>query len=239
MYFLVDSTRKVVFGWSAKCGCSHIKRIFHYFQNNKLNNPIHIGSEYNQLLPEDIENYTTILFTRNPYKRLVSGFLDKYRTEGEFRYLWKHPKITFSMFVDELLQNDWNMVEKHHFTPQTSEKFDKKIVNSKCLKCFDIENIDYVYLEQLYNMQILKVLVDMKEGHERKMYESSTETPVYDMHMDDYYTSNVDIKYFYSAEIHQKVFNFYIQDFVFFQDLGINYTDYLYPQTDDVHYQLK
>jgi len=169
----------------------------------------------------------------------VSGFLDKYRTEGEFRYLWKHPKITFSMFVDELLQNDWNMVEKHHFTPQTSEKFDKKIVNSKCLKCFDIENIDYVYLEQLYNMQILKVLVDMKEGHERKMYESSTETPVYDMHMDDYYTSNVDIKYFYSAEIHQKVFNFYIQDFVFFQDLGINYTDYLYPQTDDVHYQLK
>lgn len=29
-------------------------------------------------IPNDIENYITILFSRNPYKRVVSGFLNKY-----------------------------------------------------------------------------------------------------------------------------------------------------------------
>ena len=40
MYFIRDEIKKVVFGWSAKCGCSHIKMIYKYltkcYEKNKL-----------------------------------------------------------------------------------------------------------------------------------------------------------------------------------------------------------
>lgn len=98
MYFLVDNNRKILFGWSAKCGCSHIKRMFYFLKNNKMNNkPIHTHNDYNKL-PDDIENYTTIIISRSPYERIVSGFLDKYKLGGGFRRLWKHNTITFSNF---------------------------------------------------------------------------------------------------------------------------------------------
>ena len=38
MRFLVDNIRKIIFGWSAKCGCSHIKYIFWFLQNNNIDN---------------------------------------------------------------------------------------------------------------------------------------------------------------------------------------------------------
>ncbi len=30
MYFIIDSKCKVIFGWSAKAGCTHIKKYFFY-----------------------------------------------------------------------------------------------------------------------------------------------------------------------------------------------------------------
>jgi hypothetical protein len=72
-------------------------------------------------LPDDIENYTTLIFCRNPYKRLVSGFLDKYGPTGEFLHFWKHSSISFSQFVDALVKKDWLMIHYNHFRPQTTE----------------------------------------------------------------------------------------------------------------------
>jgi len=109
MYFLIDNKNKIIFGWSAKCGCSHIKNIFWFLQNNNTDNKIHITEEYNSI-PDDIENYTTIIINRNPYKRIISGFLDKYKSNGQFRKLWKYDKLTFSMFVDELIKNEWQLI---------------------------------------------------------------------------------------------------------------------------------
>ena len=145
MFFLIDYNLKIVFGWSAKCGCSHIKKIFKYLLTDDMNVQIHTSNEYNNL-PLKMENYITIIFSRNPYKRIMSGFLDKYKTTGTLRHLWKSDKLTFSDFVDELLKNTWVKIDKHHFTPQTSEAFDKKIMLSKIVKFYDIENIDYEYI---------------------------------------------------------------------------------------------
>lgn len=225
MIFLVDTEKKIIFGWSAKCGCSHIKNIFWFLQTNNIINTIHTEKDYN-ILPNDIENYITLIFSRNPYDRIVSGFFDKYRNEGEFRKLWKHSTITFNKFVDEVIKNNWSMIDKHHFTPQTTEYFNEKILLSKIIKFYDICNIDYEYIEQLYNKKIPEDIIHKKYGHERKYQINIDEyydKYVYDLNIDDYINYNINIKYLYNKEIKEKVFNYYINDFNFFYINGINY----------------
>jgi hypothetical protein len=223
MFFLVDNARKILFGWSAKCGCSHIKRIFYFLKYNNENTIIHGCKDYNKL-PDDIDKYTTIIISRNPYERIISGFLDKYKSGGSFRHLWKYGTITFAKFVEETVKGDWNMVEKHHFTPQTTEKFNENIMLSKCIKCYDIKNIDYNYIEELYNVKIPKTILTKKEGHERKNYGESIDHCVYDLEMAEYYNFDVNIKYFYNEELKNKIYNFYKNDFIFFSELGVEYT---------------
>lgn len=103
MYFLLDFQRNIIFGWSAKCGCSHVKNLFHFLQNNRIHNLItdlSLHEEYNEWLvhnetynslPMFIPHTTKILlFIRNPYKRLVSGFLNKYNPKNNLYFIeWK------------------------------------------------------------------------------------------------------------------------------------------------------
>jgi len=222
MHFLVDKELKVIFGWSPKCGCSHIKNIYYFLKNNKIDNKIHTENDYNSL-PDDIENYTTIIICRNPYKRLVSGFLDKYKIGGEFRSLWKYDTITFSRFIEELIKNNWNMIDIHHFMPQTTGDFNKKIMMSKYIKCYDIENIDYSYIENLYNKKIPDIILNKKEGHERKTNGSIFNDYVYDLDMSIYHSFNTNTKYFYNTDVKDKIYNFYKNDFLFFKLSGIDY----------------
>ena len=232
MHFLVDKKLKIIFGWSAKCGCSHIKKIFWFLQNNKIDNKIHTVKE-RLILPNDIENYTTILIIRNPYERIISGFLNKYNKIGELRPLWKSKTLTFNEFTDELIKFNWKKVDKHHFTPQTTETFDKNIIlKSKSLKIYDIKNIDYKYIEELYNnnnnnnknIKIPKELLEFKGGHERKSFNKSFENYVYDLDIMEYYDYDVDKKYFYNDDIKNKIYNFYKNDFIFFKEYGFDYS---------------
>ena len=220
MYFLVDEKNKIVFGWSAKCGCSHIKTIFNYLNNIET---IHLHVNTYNKLPEKIEEYTTILISRNPYKRLISGFLEKYKQNGQCRKLWKYPTLTFSQFVNELMKNNYEMIDYHHFTPQTSEMFSINILNSKLIKCYDIHHIDYSYIESLYNKKIPDSILNKKFGHELKAQSKSINRPVYNLNMDTYVDYNVNINFFYNEELQKKVYHFYKQDFLFFEKVGINY----------------
>lgn len=226
MKFLVSNSNKIIFGWSAKCGCSKIKRIFYYLEQNLIETKIHTENEYIYNLPDNISEYTVIIISRNPYKRLVSGFLEKYNINGEFRKLWQYNTLTFKNFIDELLKNNWEMIEYHHFTKQTSEFFNIDILKqSKEIICFDLENINYKYLESLYNKIIPAEILEKKEGHERKKYTNNFEISVYDLNIDEYYEFNVDIKYFYNNELIDKVYNFYKDDFNFFLEYNINYNN--------------
>jgi len=225
MYFLVDSKNKTIFGWSAKCGCSHMKRIYWFLQTGKVYNQIHRREEYLHKLPNDIKDYTTIIITRNPYKRIVSGFLDKYKKSGSYRHRWKDSYLSFSHFVEKVVSKDWKTIDQHHFTQQTTENFNKQIFLSKNIKFYDIEKIDYEYIEQLYNKKIPPSVINQKGGHERKIYEKTKYCYVYDLHIDDYIDHNIDIRYFYNKEIKEKVYNFYMNDFIIFKENGIDYTD--------------
>jgi hypothetical protein len=231
MLFSVDTNKKVIFGWSPKCACSYIKNIYWFFQTNKAHNRVHSGADTCDL-PDDIENYITLIFCRNPYKRLVSGFLEKYRKNGQYRCLWKEPILTFSKFVDKLTNNEWNIIDRIHFEPQTNcrvkdKGFEKKILMSKTIKFIDINNIDFEYMEQLYDKKIPPAALNKKWGHERrlmKLKEPEIEGNIYDLHIDDYIEYNIDSKSFYNEEIEEKVFNFFIKDFKFFEENGIKYT---------------
>lgn len=234
MLFLIDNKLKIIFGWSAKCGCTHIKQIFWYLTTGHkkpiLNNVsldhkndiIHNNS-YNQL-PINVSDYTIIIITRNPYERLVSGFLNKYRKDGSYRKFWTYPTLTFSRFVDEIYKQNWKMINRHHFTSQTSEGFNlMKIKSCKTLKLYDIKSIDYSYIECLYNKKIPIELINFRGNHQRKISKEIFDKPVYDLNMESYYNYNVPLKSFYSDSIKQKVFNFYKGDFMFFKNNGIDY----------------
>jgi hypothetical protein len=220
MYYLINEEKKVVFGWSAKCGCSHVKKIFHFLQNGKIDNPIHVKNEYNKL-PENINNYILILFIRNPYERIISGFLDKYKKNGECRYAWTiDDPLTFHNFIRMLSIKNYSVINYHHFTQQTSEEF--KDVNHPNLTIYDIKNIDYAYIEKLFNVKIPEELINFRGSHENK----GTQIVNYNLcnlHIDDLIDIKPKTSLFYNDYIKNKIDVYYKQDFDFFSKHGFNY----------------
>jgi len=224
MFFLIDENLKIIFGWSAKCGCSHIKKIYWFLITNNNDHIIHFkdNREKNKL-PNNIEEYKTILIIRNPYERIISGFLDKYKDSGEFRWMWKKDTLTFSNFVNEVIINNWKFIEYHHFIPQTNEQFNKQhILKSKELKIYDIKDIDYSYIENLYQKKIPQNVINFKGDHIRKAI-IPFENHVFDLFIDEYIDYKISIDYFYNEDIKEKIYNYYKNDFDFFQLYGFNY----------------
>jgi len=225
MLFLVNEEKKVIFGWSAKCGCSHVKNIFYYFQSGEFCHPgesVHRGHDYNTL-PENLETYTLILFVRNPYKRLISGFLDKYGPEGEFRHLWDiTTPITFSNFVDKVV-NKSIVIDQHHFTPQTSEHFCDRIREHKKKYVFDIDSIDYSLLENIFKQKIPVEVLEYR-GEHCYTFKRINSIDIFDIVVDEYHGLKPPLRCFYNNEILKKVDEFYKEDFEFLLKMGFNYT---------------
>jgi len=223
MFFIINEQKKVIFGWSAKCGCSHVKKIIHFFGNGLIDNEIHNGKTDIHLLPTNIENYEIILFIRNPYKRLISGFIDKYNQNVQYNYLWNiELKLNFYNFVDKLIEES-NVIDIHHFTPQTSEHFNNDIINHKNLIIYDIEKINYKYLENKFNTKIPKELIDFRGGHENKATKIIN-TPVYDLLIEEYYDYKPLTQCYFNNDILNKVNEYYKNDFIFFKEKGFLYT---------------
>jgi hypothetical protein len=222
MYFIISKKYKVILGWSAKCGCSHIKRIFYFLENNMDVN-IHTPHDY-KYLPKNIENYIIILVIRNPYKRLVSGFLDKYNENGEFLKKWNiNIPLTFSNFLDKIIERN-TVIEKHHFTPQLSEAFEDRLKNHPNLVIYDIENIDYSYFEDLFHKKIPTELIHFKGGHERiPKIDVDINMPVFNKLVKEYYDYKISTKCFYNIKIKQKVYKHYQKDIDFFRERGFHY----------------
>ena len=203
MYFLVDHDKKVVFGWTPKCGCTHIKKIFYYLINEP-NRKIHTALDFTRLNSFEYSDYQFIIIIRNPYHRIVSGFLDKYSLHGEFRKKWNPNKmLTFRNFVDELESTRFKYIDSHHFLPQTAEEWNKNILNCK-YKFFDLGNIDYQYIENLYSTKIPEELIHFKGTHANIL--------------------NLDYHGFYNSELKNKVYTFYKKDFELFKSIGVEYS---------------
>lgn len=308
MYFLINHKKKIIFGWSAKSGCSNLKRYFYclgssakHFEQpvkviiHQIKNPyekavfnfmwrflgiLGIGARaflytdkhtikqefarshllillarnlvvkvitilfYNtsMLMKNSISNvndfkgihrgsgnyldfdhtsYTKILFIRDPYKRVVSGFLNKYVQK---HYPLEIRNLTFEKFVNELDKNNLKNIDKHHFTPQLSEAYQPSIAFDKI---YDIENVDYDFIEKLFGKNLDTMLycrradihgirkprnIDFNE----KSHNFSTKQ-LCAMDPPPPYTC------FYSKDIKEKVYKFYKKDFLFFEKHGFHY----------------
>lgn len=188
MHPFINEERKVIFWWSAKCGCTTVKSIMLesmaldwafkrcstdeesvrdsvrrlLYLKSKVNgsvtdkvvrdflvshgvNNIHclIAGSFRRLNLAFAARYRNVLFVRDPFKRFVSGFMDKH-IEGFFTK--KFRPMNFLDGARNIIRLD-----RHHFSPQTSVAF---LPNLRYEKVFDISAVDYAYLSSLLGMRV-------------------------------------------------------------------------------------
>ena len=224
MYFLKDDRKKIIFGWNAKVGCSSIKRLYYYFQNGNVDNQIHLPSEYQMIDTQDLEDYTIVIFIRNPYTRIVSGYLDKYNGKNIIgNSMWKCDKpLTFKNFVEELVTSHFKYIDFHHFVPQISLNWDENIANNKNLKIFDIEKIDYAFLEEKFDKKIPDLFKSPIHKNTNKPC-NKFDFPLYEATNDKIEGLKPDYCLFYNDQLRMLVRYFYRGDFDFFEKNGFYY----------------
>jgi len=242
MRFLVDEARKIIWGWSPKSGCTHIKRIFYYLTtNNDLRDKVHCKEDqislYKKIREEDINNYKFIIIIRNPYKRIVSGFLEKMHkikspemSPEQFIQLYsrvwnKSDRLTFRNFIDHLISNKFvkEPYLQSHFCQQTSHDFSLlKNVNSNNIIIYDLENINYKYIESLYEKTIPDVMIKFR-GYHIQVSNEKQDTDVFDLLKSEFSMFTPYTKNFYDNSIKNKVELYYKDDFDFFIKNGYNY----------------
>lgn len=144
----MDEHRRLVVGWSAKCGCTHLKTVLLFCLRGKFfRNPHDV--KFDKPLPKSLRGWTVLIVVRSPFERLASGFLDKYRPDGQYRYLWKSKHLTFNNFVRTLAEHGAltaRGIEHKHFAPQLSIPLIIRLHEARTLRVCDIGAIDYQML---------------------------------------------------------------------------------------------
>ena len=142
MQAFINHKKNIVFWWSAKCGCSTVKTMM--LQTMGLpTDDLHTRNAYGGVSNLDNnQTYIHIAFVRNIFHRFVSGVFDKH-IHGQFSRIYKPIN-----FIDAT--KNINLLEKHHFAPQTSENFNSNI---KMDYIYDINNINYSELSQVCNFE--------------------------------------------------------------------------------------
>lgn len=225
MYYLVDNINHIIFCWSAKCACTHIKKLFYFLSKNNENYRIHT-MEDRQNLPNNLNSYIIIVFIRNPFKRCISGFLDKYKQNGEFRRLWNiNIPLTFRNFVTKIADNS-SVIESHHFELQFSAYFNSKILEVDNLKVYDINKIDYEYISGIFQKNIPDHLINFKGTH-KYTYTNIPNNSLCDIHIDEIIKNKYsnDIQYFFDDNLRNLFIKIYQKDFEYCKQLGFNYID--------------
>jgi len=213
--------------YSAKSGCTLFRRLFLHLHKNELNRePTHCWHQLEKdfPLPENIENIPIIFLGRNPYKRIVSMFTNKYCGGKGISILprfFKLDKITFRNFVYKLKELKANK-RLNYTNIHISEQSD-------CIKKLNKNNINFVKLENFYYeiVEIYKKLkLDELIPEINKFLATNTvsnispknnETDyIYDK---EYSIEDIifpDYKYFYNNELFEEVYKLYEIDFLTF-----------------------
>jgi hypothetical protein len=203
-----------------------------YYLENKNLERIHFEIHDTNELPDNISDYIFIIIIRNPFKRLISGFLEKYKLGGQFRHLWHNdmPALTFSNFLEEKNRDNYEVIDHHHFSKQTDDWFIDDILSHKNTIIYDIENIDYEYIGSLYNKTIPPNVIQFHGNHINKNTEPFNDF-VYDLELDTYSDKKITIEHFYNDSLKDKLIQTYKKDFEFFESKGFYYSC---KQTDDL-----
>ena len=223
MYFLVDNQLKIIFGFSAKCGCTNVRKFFlsitkedHILNLYKLKRYLYVGQSR---LPKDISSFRIYIFIRNPYERLPSGFFNKYVEKNAFRKFWKNEKeLTFKNFVNTItVEGIGKQIETHHFTPQTTEFWEDRLLENQNVKFIDIKDLKKVK-EDLFNELDEKFIPNKETKKITNFIENA-----WNIQIDELNDMSPDYKCLYNKELKEKVYNFYKKDFETFKKLGFDY----------------
>ena len=222
MRFLVDEINKIIFGWNAKAGCSHIKNLFYYLTDTQPFTNIH-RQVADKSLPDDYIKYTIIIITRNPYERIVSGFIEKY-VSGKIRLpkQFSQDTITFNQFTKDILDNSFKNIDYLHFTKQLSDKWNDNLIHLM-VKYYDINYIDYEYISSLYHGKPIPDEVKKYRGDSYTVYKESYEKNVSNESCSVYKGKKVPTQFFYNDEIKKRVYKIYQKDFIYLESIGIKY----------------
>lgn len=213
--------------WNAKCGCTLLRRFFYELHKNEQKIII---KEWELGLPSfkhninDILISHSLLLTRNPYKRVVSMFTNKYNGPmniDSLQHKFKLNTNTFYSFVlklKEFKENDkWCDI---HLTPQYfNYEYGDKLIK--------LENIKIRILDLYKNLNEIKPLFNLAEsffdkqnlGFINETYKNNSNNNTfigYYNFIDNFSGPWPDYNYFYDDKIKKLVYEIYEEDFKLF-----------------------
>jgi len=227
MQFIILDNKKLIIFWSPKCGCSTLKTILANFFNIDYTKDkhIHCNKELkNKINKMDInkidvyKNYDIVILIRNPYERLVSGFLDKY-VRKEIKNL---SNCTCFADFSKILANNPKKIDRHHFEKQTTGDgwiFYNELERPKIKYILDTSKVNDIAKILELNISEIKINFNRKKGTGdlRQMWSAN-----YDQLRK---LDNINYSEFYNDYIKKRVYNIYKDDFIFFNNnLDMNYT---------------
>ncbi|PIK36293.1 putative carbohydrate sulfotransferase 14 [Apostichopus japonicus] len=89
---LVDDTNGILFAYIPKVSCSTWKSVFRKSRDSHRENRVNYSvlSQYNDTeRVKRLDQYKKVLFVRNPFTRLLSAFLSKFRSRGNLQKSWE------------------------------------------------------------------------------------------------------------------------------------------------------
>lgn len=230
MYFLVNDNKKFFIGWSAKAACTSVKMWFCNVAGIKATESnVHKVLGYGQNKwsnlhardPKTFKNYRKYIVIRNPYRRLVSGYIGVYiKNPNRSNRPWK----TFQSFVEALEADPgFKNIDRHHFVPQTGEYFPKinKIINvwDRIIPAMDLStHFKEINRELNVNFEISKHNKSFEHREARVL------KPAYSMTDEEIKRHKPAFNCFYNEDIASVVHKIYKKDFEFFESCGIQYS---------------
>jgi len=241
MQFIIIHDKKLIFFWSPKCGCTTLKSIlviYFNIENTIKYKHVHcneeLGIKINKRNKNKIDiykNYDIVMLIRNPYKRLVSGFLNKYVSTEVLPPVFQHiPLKTTSncnCFYDfcHVLSKNPKKIDKHHFEKQTTGEgwqFYNELQRPDIKYILDTSKVNDI-------IKILGLNIDERKENYNPAATTTQENDKKELWSQDYNTlrnlSNINHSNFYNDDIKKLVYNIYKDDFIFLNNtLNMNYT---------------
>lgn len=225
MHFWVINEHKTIIFFSSKCGSTTIYTYMKLYYNDKsikiYSNPLILNKRDNI---KDFKNYkmykgyNLILIGRNPYHKLVSGFLDKY-VGG----IYKNPNYcnNFEDFVNLLTKNKNTIpkdINKSHFKPQTKGKG------------FDLFNLikdnNNILIVDIKDINIVGNYINLKDknlvSRERSVKIKLNKNKLWTLEYKELKNKKLNYDKFYNDDLKEKVYHYYKKDFEFFKTLNYN-----------------
>ena len=229
-YIIIDDAQLIIL-YSPKCGCSTLKKILAiYFNVDNEDGHIHLNKQIKRKINNNNNNkiniykkYDILMLVRNPYERLVSGFLNKY--VNKLHYVNPPNCECFYDFCRILLENP-EEINKNHFEKQTTGQ------GWDLYNKLQRPNIKYILDTSQVNdiAKILKLnLPEMKLNYNQKVIKNDEEIEKTNCSYLNYKSlrnlNTINYSNFYNDDLKKIVYNIFKDDFTFLNnELKMNYT---------------